>query len=171
MGFKQNHVKLFSILILIWIIWTQALIYKFKYYHRKTPVKGNNVRGIMILATCDWTRITQQLCYELDWTWIKINLYIIKVKQVTMNMTGPPQNIWMFCITIEHKSSCDTKILLFAAWHRAKLWVHSLGLPKHTQNVRINLQEIFVFICSQKYTSSILFSFRYCKILSTSYFG
>ena len=58
----------------------------------------------------------------------------------------------MFCITIEHKSSCDTKILLFAAWRRAKLWVHSLGLPKHTQNVRINLQEIFVFICSQKYT-------------------
>ena len=31
-------------------------------------------------------------------------------KQLTVNMTGPPQNLLMFCITIEHKSSCNTKI-------------------------------------------------------------
>ena len=30
-------------------------------------------------------------------------------EQVT-NMTGPPWNIWMFCITIEDKSSCNTFI-------------------------------------------------------------
>ena len=34
-------------------------------------------------------------------------------KQVTMNMTGPPLNIWLFCITIEHKSSWDTIFLIY----------------------------------------------------------
>ena len=29
-------------------------------------------------------------------------------KYITINMAGPPQNIWMFSITVEHKSSCNT---------------------------------------------------------------
>ena len=32
-----------------------------------------------------------------------------KFKQVTTNMTGPMENLPMVCITVEHKSSCDTK--------------------------------------------------------------
>ena len=32
-----------------------------------------------------------------------------KTEQVTMNMTGPPSNIWMFCITTQQ----NTKAILF----------------------------------------------------------
>ena len=34
-------------------------------------------------------------------------------KQVTTKMARPPQNIWMFYITIEHKSSYNTFFLIY----------------------------------------------------------
>ena len=46
---------------------------------------------------------------------VHTSLYLIifepyTLKQVTRNMSGPLLNIWMFCITTVHKSSCNTKI-------------------------------------------------------------
>ena len=51
---------------------------------------------------------TRQKAYDL--------LLLFPEKQVTLNMTGPPWNIWMFCTTIEHKSSCKTFFLIYSTY-------------------------------------------------------
>ena len=52
-------------------------------------------------------------CVSMIWElYANINKNHLK-EQVTTNMTGPPYNIWMICITTEHKSSCDTFFLRY----------------------------------------------------------
>ena len=52
-----------------------------------------------------------QISWQISWYVRYIRCKVIR-KVVTMNMTGPPKNIWIFCITIEHKSSYEIFFLL-----------------------------------------------------------
>ena len=66
---------------------------------------------------------------------------------MTTNMTGPPQNIWIICITIEHKSSCNTFFNILQKYYQFPI----LGT--------LNL----MFICIQNMNSIPDFFFRYCR--------
>ena len=82
------------------------------------------------------------------------------VKQKTTNMTGPTYDIKIFCITIKHKSSCNTRTFycIFPQIQNGYSLLHDdksngrtmdtlASLDKHTQNVSINMQETLMFIC------------------------
>ena len=45
--------------------------------------------------------------------WNCLYIHSFLEEEVTTNMTWHPQNIWMICITVEHKSSCDTFFLIY----------------------------------------------------------
>ena len=94
---------------------------------------------------------------------IFVAILMPKMKQATTNVTGPPKDIWMFCLTMEHKSTCD---LFF--WRYSKnitkflFWVLWTCLATSIKSNNVNF-----FIYLQKMISVTKFLF---EILQTYYF-
>ena len=93
-------------------------------------------------------------------------------KQVTKNMTGLLKNIWMFCITIEHKSVATFFLKYCKNITHFLFWVFWTCLATSIKKGKYQHVEALTFICVPKMILIPNFFFeilqRYCKFVTLS---
>ena len=79
-------------------------------------------------------------------------------------MTGYPWNISMFCIRIEHKSSCDTFFWIYGKNITDFIFLVLWTCPATSiKNDNANLQKLWCLSACKKWTPFLTSFLRYCK--------